>query len=161
MKWAGRSAISCLQNFTIPSCEHQDIKTSSSLLPQFDDFSLEPKMFEMVLMTQTPFAGLSATQEEEPALELAHLVMEFVVSVIRQELWHWKQAVSLYYFLVNLNCGQMSSENCTYFQSSTTVAAGQCAVTICPCNSNICQVQKSTNNQILIVLIFFCLPSCD
>ena len=43
--------------------------------------------------------------------------------------------------LVTLTCGGMSSENCTYFQSSATVAAGQCRVRICPCDSNICQLR--------------------
>ncbi len=42
---------------------------------------------------------------------------------------------------VTLTCGGTSSENCTYFDSSSPVAGG-CSVTICPCNNNICQVSK-------------------
>ena len=37
-------------------------------------------------------------------------------------------------------CGQISSENCTYFQSSGT-EVGQCRLKICPCNDNICQLR--------------------
>ena len=42
-------------------------------------------------------------------------------------------------YAVSVNCGGMSSENCTYFDSDTTMAGG-CQATICPCNDNICQV---------------------
>jgi hypothetical protein len=47
-----------------------------------------------------------------------------------------------YYFLsVVLGCGGTASNNCTYFQSSsTTQASGQCAIKICKCSSDICQV---------------------
>jgi len=40
-----------------------------------------------------------------------------------------------------LNCGGTSSENCTYFDSSTTVTEGACRATICKINSNICQIR--------------------
>ena len=43
---------------------------------------------------------------------------------------------------VSLGCGGMSSENCTYFTSGTGISAGQCRLTICRCDSNICQVKK-------------------
>ena len=42
---------------------------------------------------------------------------------------------------VTLGCGSTSSQNCTYFQSSATnQPAGQCAIKICKCSSDICQV---------------------
>jgi hypothetical protein len=44
------------------------------------------------------------------------------------------------HFPVTLGCGGTSSQNCTYFESSGTVGAGQCAATICKCSSDICQV---------------------
>merc|ERR1711971_919022 len=40
-----------------------------------------------------------------------------------------------------LNCGGSSSENCTYFDSATTVNEGACRAQICKCNSNICQIR--------------------
>ncbi len=42
---------------------------------------------------------------------------------------------------VTIGCGATSSENCTYFTSST-VTNGQCCATICPCGDNICQVRN-------------------
>ena len=42
--------------------------------------------------------------------------------------------------LVQKSCGDTSSENCTYFQSSGT-EVGQCRLRICPCNDNICQLR--------------------
>ena len=44
------------------------------------------------------------------------------------------------FFIVTLSCGATSSENCTYFQSSTN-DPGACRVTICPCSDNICQLR--------------------
>ncbi len=42
---------------------------------------------------------------------------------------------------VTSTCGEMSSENCTYFDSSGgTVSAGACSLVICPCGQGICQV---------------------
>ena len=46
---------------------------------------------------------------------------------------------SLICFLVSINCGARSSQNCTYFESSG-VTAGNCRATICPCSDTICQV---------------------
>merc|ERR1711990_179234 len=40
-----------------------------------------------------------------------------------------------------LNCGGTSSENCTYFDSSTSVNTGACRARICPINTNICQIR--------------------
>ncbi len=40
---------------------------------------------------------------------------------------------------VSVGCGEMSSENCTYFNSEAVVQAGACRATICPCGSDICQ----------------------
>ena len=42
--------------------------------------------------------------------------------------------------LVTLSCGGISSENCTYFQSSGQ-EVGQCRIKICPCSDNICQLR--------------------
>ncbi len=46
-------------------------------------------------------------------------------------------------YLVDINCGAMSNENCTYFESNSPTAGG-CTATICPCNNDICQVNKLT-----------------
>ena len=46
--------------------------------------------------------------------------------------------------LVTLTCGSSTSENSTYFTSSTVQSAGQCGVTVCKCSSDICQVTKAT-----------------
>ena len=46
----------------------------------------------------------------------------------------------LRFYIVELTCGQTSSENCTYFVSSGS-EAGACRITICPCNDNICQIR--------------------
>ncbi len=40
---------------------------------------------------------------------------------------------------VTINCGEMSNENCTYFESNSPMPGG-CSAKICPCNNNICQV---------------------
>jgi len=40
-----------------------------------------------------------------------------------------------------LNCGGSSSENCTYFDSSTSVSTGACKARICKANANICQIR--------------------
>ena len=46
-----------------------------------------------------------------------------------------------YVFSVTLNCGGTSSENCPYFDSSTSVLTGACKAKICKANSNICQIR--------------------
>ena len=46
----------------------------------------------------------------------------------------------IFYKIVTLGCGGVSSENSTYFDSPAGVGAGQCAVTICKVNSDICKV---------------------
>ena len=43
-------------------------------------------------------------------------------------------------FLVVLGCGGTANQNCTYFQSSSTIQSGACSIKICKCNSDICQV---------------------
>lgn len=48
-----------------------------------------------------------------------------------------------------LGCGGSSSENCTYFDSATTVATGSCKAKICPCNDNICQMRLDFNNFVI------------
>ena len=48
--------------------------------------------------------------------------------------------ILLIFHIVELNCGQTSSENCTYFVSSGS-ETGACKITICPCNDNICQLR--------------------
>ena len=55
------------------------------------------------------------------------------------------------FFTVTLDCGGISSENCTHFDSASP-AAGECSVTICPCRGDICQVLslKQTNSNHLI-----------
>ena len=40
-----------------------------------------------------------------------------------------------------LGCGDTSAENCTYFQSATTVTAGSCRAKICKLNEDICQIR--------------------
>jgi hypothetical protein len=40
-----------------------------------------------------------------------------------------------------LTCGGSSTENCTYFDSATTVNDGACRAEICKLNSNICQIR--------------------
>ncbi|XP_040568463.1 uncharacterized protein [Lepeophtheirus salmonis] len=42
--------------------------------------------------------------------------------------------------IISLGCGGMSSSNNTYFTSSGT-ETGMCSVTICPCDSNVCQLR--------------------
>merc|ERR1711981_479035 len=48
-----------------------------------------------------------------------------------------------------LNCGGQSSENCTYFDSSTTVVNGACEVNICKCSTNICQIRLDFSNFVI------------
>jgi len=40
-----------------------------------------------------------------------------------------------------IGCGKTSSENCTYFESTGSEAAGACTIKICPCSSGICQLR--------------------
>ncbi len=46
-------------------------------------------------------------------------------------------------FAVSVGCGDTTSENCTYCES-TGVTAGCCTVEICPCGDHICQVLQCT-----------------
>ncbi len=55
---------------------------------------------------------------------------------------------SVRYISVAINCGQSSSENCTYFESSSPTA-GVCMAKICPCGDNICQVKKSQRDPLV------------
>ncbi len=59
------------------------------------------------------------------------------------------------FFTVTLDCGGISSENCTHFDSASP-AAGECSVTICPCRGDICQVfsLKQTNSNRLSTKCF-------
>lgn len=50
--------------------------------------------------------------------------------------------------LVQKGCGDTSSENCTYFQSSGT-EVGQCRLKICPCSDNICQLRLDFQNFVI------------
>ncbi len=56
------------------------------------------------------------------------------------------------FFTVTLDCGGISSENCTHFDSASP-AAGECSVTICPCRGDICQVlslkQATSSNHLI------------
>ena len=42
--------------------------------------------------------------------------------------------------IVQVSCGESSSENCTYFISDGN-EVGQCRIKICPCSDNICQLR--------------------
>ncbi len=46
----------------------------------------------------------------------------------------------MFLLIETLGCGDVTAENCTYFDSDSTTASGGCTATICPCNDNICQV---------------------
>jgi len=48
-----------------------------------------------------------------------------------------------------LNCGGESSENCTYFDSSTTVAPGACKAKVCKCSTDICQIRLDFANFVI------------
>ena len=50
------------------------------------------------------------------------------------------------FILVTLGCGGKSSQNCTYFESSTAPGAGACGITICECSTDICQVSLPHNS---------------
>ena len=43
-------------------------------------------------------------------------------------------------FSVQIGCGGVARQNCTFFTSSTSVAAGSCGIKVCKCSSDICQV---------------------
>ncbi len=68
---------------------------------------------------------------------------------------HFLTTVPLYFILVTISCGQMSSENCTYFDSSdiADVTDGCCVAEICPCGDHICQVpMKNIQCQVYCVV---------
>jgi len=49
-----------------------------------------------------------------------------------------------------LGCGGITSENTTYFQSSSSSQpAGQCGAKICPCNSDVCQLRLDLNTFVI------------
>merc|ERR1719220_1239772 len=48
-----------------------------------------------------------------------------------------------------LNCGGSTSENCTYFDSSTTVANGACKTEVCKCSTDICQIRLDFSNFVI------------
>jgi hypothetical protein len=43
--------------------------------------------------------------------------------------------------IFTLTCGSTGSENCTYFEFTSAVAAGACRAKICKCNTNICKLR--------------------
>ena len=45
------------------------------------------------------------------------------------------------YVIVEYGCGSTTSENCSYFVSSSSVNAGQCRLRVCPCSDDICQMR--------------------
>jgi hypothetical protein len=48
-----------------------------------------------------------------------------------------------------LGCGSTTAENTTFFQSSTSPGAGQCGVTVCKCNTDICQLRIDFNTFVI------------
>ncbi len=96
----------------------------------------------------------SASREEESKVGPARRDSEYAVHV-RIFTSYFKILTFTYYyiFIVTLNCGEMSSENCTYFEGRNIMPGG-CEAQICPCNNNICQVSISKN---IICLICFTL----
>ena len=44
-----------------------------------------------------------------------------------------------------LGCGSTTTENCTYFESSTTVNTGPCATKVCKSSSDVCQIRLDFN----------------
>jgi hypothetical protein len=68
------------------------------------------------------------------------MVMESVVSVRIICLKNIKVLnYSITQLLVKVGCGTKTSENNTYFEA-TSLSSGECTMTTCPSNSNICQV---------------------
>ncbi len=61
------------------------------------------------------------------------------------------------FFLVTVGCGASSSENCTYFDSSSPVA-GTCNMEICPCGDNICQVTVFLGTKFILHIICTFIP---
>jgi hypothetical protein len=43
-------------------------------------------------------------------------------------------------FTVSFGCGTTVRENTTYFQSQFSQGSGQCGMTVCKCQENVCQV---------------------
>ena len=43
--------------------------------------------------------------------------------------------------VVYTECGKSASENITYWTSPTAVSSGNCMMTVCPVNTDICQVK--------------------
>lgn len=80
----------------------------------------------------------------------AHPDLVFVVHVSIFLNSNWCDLGSIFFVLLTLvslvvlGCGQTSSQNCTYFES-TAISNGLCRATICKATSNICQVSKSFN----------------
>ena len=91
------------------------------------------------MVPATPIMNVKSYKEFQ--VDLALKVMEFVVFV--SDLFTITSAVCLHnYFsfsLVAIRCGQQSSENCTYFQSSGT-EQGACNAKICA-KPGVCQLR--------------------
>ena len=93
-------------------------------------------------------------------LKNVHLEAEFNQELVRQDMEcvaHVSTFTTLHkntFFIVFLtlsvqkSCGDTSSENCTYFQSSGS-EVGQCRLKICPCNDNICQLRLDFQNFVI------------
>lgn len=95
---------------------------------------------------------MSAVARVGPALERVPVDMECVVHVSHQINEQPCQgsgmmlipAFILLQHAVSANCGATSSENCTYVESQGS-ETGDCTVSICKCNSNICQLRLDFN----------------
>lgn len=93
-------------------------------------------------------------------LKNVHLEAEFNQELVRQDMEcvaHVSTFTTLHkntFFIVFLtlsvqkSCGDTSSENCTYFQSSGS-EVGQCRIKICPCSDNICQLRLDFQNFVI------------
>ncbi len=108
--------------------------------------------FVMVGLRMAP-AILPTSARTEAAAMMVRVQVDTESAVHVRHLLHHlcsKQSLNMIYTLnvifiyipVTLTCGEVSSENCTYFESSSPVA-GACTVTICPCNNDICQVSSA------------------
>ncbi len=95
----------------------------------------------------------SVRPEEATMLELVLGDLEFVAQVIVYGFFFKKNLFShvnrlFKFILVTLNCGGVSNENCTYFDSSGPMAGG-CSAKVCPCGDNICQMRLDFNTFVI------------
>ena len=71
----------------------------------------------------------------------------------------------MFYFSlpVSLGCGATSSENCTYFESTSNSGtnAGACRMKLCKCSPDICQVSTTSGSKIRTNLrSWYFVPQC-